>query len=146
MYLGQADRLKRKRPPYRKFRLPSLEWLQMANSRAILASMLLVGVAVASGIVLNLLNARSPSIPWNDPVVLGTLAMFGWLLMHTIISAFYRPIRQGRKVAYLTLASFIFLVIALALGMFVTTKHGGAVGNVQIENSLPTPKPTGALS
>jgi len=138
MYLGQADRLKRKRPPYRKFRLPSLEWLQMANGRAILASMLLVGVAVASGIVLNLLNARrsSPSIPWNDPIVLGTLAMFGWLLMHALISAFYRPIRQSRKVAYLTLASFIFLVIALALGMFVTTKHGGAgvVGKLKIEN------------
>ncbi len=138
MYLGQADRLKRKRPPYRKFRLPSLEWLQMANSRAILASMLLLGVAVTSGIVLNLLNTRhnSPRIPWNDPVVLGTLAMFGWLLMHAIISAFYRPIRQGRKVAYLTLASFILLVIALALGMFVTTKHGGTgvVGKLQIEN------------
>jgi len=136
MYLGQADRLKRKRPPYRKFRLPSLEWLQTANSRAILASMLLVGVAVASGIVLNLLNARqsSPSIPWNDPVVLGTLAMFGWLLMHAIIGAFYRPIRQGHKVAYLTLVSFVFLVIALALGMFVSTKHGGVVGKLQIEN------------
>ena len=56
MYLGQANRLKRKRPPYRKLRLPSLEWLQTANSRTMLASMLLVGVAVASGIVLNLLK------------------------------------------------------------------------------------------
>ena len=53
---------------------------------------------------------NSPGVPWNDPVVLGTLAMFGWLLLHVIIGAFYRPIRQGRKVAYLTLVSFIFLV------------------------------------
>ena len=84
----------------------------MVNARTMLASMLLVGVAVASGIVLNLLNARqnSPSVPWNDPVVLGTLVMFGWLLLHVVIGAFYRPIRQGRKVAYLTLVSFIFLV------------------------------------
>ena len=36
--------------------------------------------------------------------------MFGWLLLHVIIGAFYRPIRQGRKVAYLTLVSFVFLV------------------------------------
>jgi ABC-type uncharacterized transport system permease subunit len=124
MYLEQADRLKRKRPPYLKLRLPSLEWLQMANSRAMLASMLLVGVAVASGIVLNLLK-KSPGVLWKDPVVWVTLAMFGWLLLHVIIGAFYRPIRQGRKVAYLTLVSFVFLVIALA-GMFVTAKHGGA--------------------
>ena len=34
--------------------------------------------------------------------------MFGWLLLHVIIGAFYRPIRQGRKVAYLTLVSFVF--------------------------------------
>ena len=126
MYLEQADRLKRRRPPYLKLRLPSLEWLQTVNSRTMLASMLLVGVAVVSGIVLNLLR-KSPGVLWKDPVVLGTLTMFGWLLMHVVIGGFYRPIRQGRKVAYLTLASFIFLVIAL--GMFVTTRHGGGAGN-----------------
>jgi hypothetical protein len=53
-----------------------------------------------------------------------TVAMFAWLLLHVVIGAFYRPIRQGRKVAYLTLVSFVFLVIAL-VGMFLTTKHGG---------------------
>ncbi len=59
--------------------------------------------------------------------------MFGWLLLHVIIGAFYRPIRQGRKVAYLTLVSFVFLVIAL-VGMFVTSKHGGAAeGNAEEE-------------
>jgi hypothetical protein len=52
--------------------------------------------------------------------------MFGVLFLTVIIGAFYRPIRQGRKVAYLTLASFIFLVIALVV--FVTTKHGGVGG------------------
>jgi len=137
MYLGQADRLKRKRPPWLKLRLPSLEWLQMANSRTMLASMLLVGMAVISGIVLNLLSARqnTPSVPWSDPVVLGTLVMFGWLLLHVVIGAFYRPIQRGRKVAYLTLASFIFLLIAL-VGMFVTTRHGGAAkGNAGTEKS-----------
>jgi ABC-type transport system involved in cytochrome c biogenesis permease subunit len=133
MYLGQANRLKRKRPPYRKLRLPSLEWLQTANSRTMLASMLLVGVAVASGIVLNLLK-ESPGMLGKDPVVWVTLAMFGWLLLHVIIGAFYRPIRQGRKVAYLTLVSFVFLLLAL-VGMFVTT-HGGVVqGNTAAEKN-----------
>ena len=127
MYLEQAQRLKSKRPPLIKLRLPSLEWLQTVNSRAMLASMLLVAVGVASGIVLNLINSRQnvPGVPWTDPVILGTLSMFGWLLLNVIIGAFYRPIRQGRKVAYLTLASFLFLVIALAMLLFVNTKHGG---------------------
>ena len=138
MYLEQANRLKRKRMRDLRLRLPTLEWLQTVNARAMLASMLLVGVAVASGIVLNLLNARqkSPSLPWTDPVVLGTLTMFGWLLLHIAIGAFYRPIRRGRKVAFLTLASFLFLVIAL-VGMFVTTRHGGSAGErkqVRVEN------------
>ena len=84
--------------------------------------------------------------------------MFGWLLLHVIIGAFYRPIRQGRKVAYLTLVSFIFLVIAL-VGMFVTAKHGGgAAGNAgkaefqisdfkfQISDFHLRPDPAGGLS
>ena len=83
--------------------------------------------------------------------------MFGWLLLHVIIGEFYRPIRQGRKVAYLTLASFIFLVIAL-VGMFVTTKHGGAaagkagnrklqIANLQIPaNSRPQSPAAGGPS
>ena len=87
-----------------------------------LASMLLVGVAAVSGIVLNLLT-KSPGRLWQEPAVWFTLAMFGWLLLHVVVGAFYRPMRQGRKVAYFTLVSFIFLVFAL---MTLTAKHGGA--------------------
>jgi ABC-type uncharacterized transport system permease subunit len=124
MYLWQADRLKRKRPLRVAVRLPSLEWLQTANARALVASMLLTGLAVASGVALNWLQARQKGLgmSWYKPVVVVTLAMFGWLLLHVIIGAFYRPIRQGRKVAYLTLVSFLFLVIALVL--FVMTHSG----------------------
>jgi hypothetical protein len=152
MYLEQANRLKRKRQPFMKMKLPSLEWLQMVNGRAMLASMLLVGVAVASGVVLKLLarEQNSPVVPWYDPVILGTVVMFGWLLLHVIIGAFYRPIRQGRKVAYLTLVSFVFLV-ALVI-MFVSRKHGDrAKGNaareaMQIENSPLRPGPAGDVA
>jgi ABC-type uncharacterized transport system permease subunit len=125
MYLWQAQRLKQKRPSNLAVRLPSLEWLQTANARALVASMLLTGLAVASGVALNWLQSRQngQAMSWHTPVVFVTLAMFGWLLLHVIIGAFYRPIRQGRKVAYLTLVSFLFLVIALVL--FVMT-HGSA--------------------
>ena len=56
MDLWQAERLKRKhpsRPPsqYPAVRLPSLEWLQTVNARALVASMLLTGLAVPSAVV-----------------------------------------------------------------------------------------------
>ena len=53
MYLGQARRLKNKLPPIRGLKLPSLEWLQRANGRAIVVSVLMLGLGVLSGLVLN---------------------------------------------------------------------------------------------
>lgn len=127
MYLGQAWRLKRKRPPIRGLRLPSLEWLQRANGRAIVVSVLMLGVGVLSGIILALIRDRTQpaGLPWHDPVVLSTGVMFTWLLSATVVGAYYKPARQGRKVAYLTVVSFVFLVIALAVILSVNTKHGG---------------------
>jgi hypothetical protein len=51
--------------------------------------------------------------------------MFIWLLAAVVISLVYKPARQGRKVIYLTLISFVFLVAALALGLSLKTQHGG---------------------
>jgi hypothetical protein len=118
MYLWQAQRLKRKGPSSVAVRLPSLEWLQTANARALVISILLTGLAAGSGMVLSWLSARQGGSGVRWYVTFGTLAMFIWLLLHVIIGAFYRPIRQGRKVAYLTLVSLVFLVVALALALF----------------------------
>jgi ABC-type uncharacterized transport system permease subunit len=123
MYLSQSRRLKGKWTLLAPLRLPSLEWLQKANSRAIVASTLLMGVGLLSGVVLNAIAERP--LPWNDPVVLAMLGMFTWLLAAVLFSAVYRPARRGRKVAYLTVASVVFLAIALAMGLFMRTQHGG---------------------
>ena len=58
MYLGQVRHLKHKIVARRGLRLPSLEWLQWANSRAIVVSVLMLGMGVLSGMVLNLINIR----------------------------------------------------------------------------------------
>jgi ABC-type transport system involved in cytochrome c biogenesis permease subunit len=138
MYLVQAWRLKRKLAPPRGLRLPSLEWLQRVNSRALVVSLLMLGLGILSGIVLNLIQhqRRLAQLPWNDPVILGTLVMFGWLLASVAFGFFYRPAREGHKVAYLTVASFIFLILALSAGLFLNTQHAGpqraaAVGTQQ---------------
>jgi len=127
MYLGQVRHLKHKILPWRGPRLPSLEWLQWANSRAIVVSVLMLGMGVLAGMVLNLINIRSKAnyLPWTDPVILTTWLMFFWLLLAVVLSALHRPARAGRKVAYLTVASFVFLVIVLAAGLLIDSRHWG---------------------
>jgi ABC-type uncharacterized transport system permease subunit len=128
MYLVQSYRLKNKLPAATAARLPSLEWLERTNGRAILISALMVGVGFASGIVLNMVlhQSKIDQIPWSDPVIWSTALMFGWLLAAVVFSAAYRPARTGRKVAYLTVASFGFLALALGVQLLLPSEHGGA--------------------
>ena len=127
MYLGQAWRLKHKRPATGGLRLPSLEWLQWANGRAMVVSVLMLGLGVLSGMILNRINISDQArrLPWNDPVILSTWLMFFWLLAAMILSTIYRPARAGRRVAYLTLVSFVFLAIMLAAGLLMDSRHWG---------------------
>ena len=126
MYLLQSYRLKHKLPAATGPRLPSLEWLERVNSRAILISALMVGIGFASGIVLNMIShhIKIDEVPWSDPVIWSTAAMFAWLLAAAIFSAVYRPARSGRKVAYLTVASFAFLAVSIGVRMLLPTEHG----------------------
>jgi ABC-type uncharacterized transport system permease subunit len=126
MYLLQSYRLKHKLPPTTGFRLPSLEWLQKLNSRALLMSVVLIGGGFVSGVILNNIRHRHEVdyVPWSDPVVILTGLMFGYLLAAEIFSLVYRPARAGRKVAYLTVASFLFLVLTLAVLLSGQTQHG----------------------
>ena len=123
MYLAQSYRLKKKLPPNRGFKLPSLEWLQRINKRSLLFSTALLAVGLISGIVLNAASG-SGAVPWTDPVVVSSAVLFAWLIVATLFEYFYKPARQGRKVAYLTLASFIFL--CLVMGFVLFGKHASA--------------------
>ena len=99
MYLGQVRHLKHKIIPTRGLRLPSLEWLGWANGRAIVVSLLMLGLGVLSGMVLNRINIHDEArhLPWNDPVILSTWLMFFWLLAAVVLSAVHRPARAGRR-------------------------------------------------
>jgi 4-amino-4-deoxy-L-arabinose transferase-like glycosyltransferase len=87
----------------------------------------MLGLGILAGIVLNMVrwNPAVSRVPWYDPFVVTTVLMFVWLLIAAGIVAFYRPAREGRRVAYLTLVSFVFLVIALGVGLSGRTEHGG---------------------
>src|SRR5690606_3920115 len=125
MYLVQSYRLKRKLPPRQGLRLPSLEWLQRFNIEALWISTGLIAIGVISGVVLNL-SRRTESLVWHDPVVVSSSLLFLWLLAVVTFEYFYKPAREGRKVAYLTMGSFVFLSLALVFVLF------GGHGNTHV--------------
>lgn len=117
MYLAQSYRLKQKLPPRPGFRLPSLEWLQRCNQWMLLASTGFLVIGLVSGIVMNF-GQQGGAVAWTSPVVVSSSVLCAWLVAASLFEAFYKPARQGRKVAYLTLASFIFLLLALGFVLF----------------------------
>jgi ABC-type uncharacterized transport system permease subunit len=128
MYVVQSYALKHLRSPTNGLRLPSLEWLERINSRALGVSAVLIALGFASGLVMSLGVHRGEAAYelWNDPVVWSLAAMLLWLIAAEVFRLVYPAARRGRKVAYLTLASFVFLVIALASLMLVDTVHGSS--------------------
>lgn len=125
-YLLHSALLKRKAAPATGLRLPSLEWLEAVNVRSLPLSAVLLGMGLLTGVILNLIKQQRQLdlIPWNDPVVWSTAILFGWLTAACVFSYFYRPARQGRKVAYLTVASLAFLLLVLVMTLYFTD-HGG---------------------
>ncbi len=126
MYLIQSARLKRKSPPLRGFRLPSLEALQRINSRTLGISVWLVAGGFLSGVVLAQIRHQGEANfrLWYDESVISLAVMLAWLLVAEVFRWVYPAARTGRKVAYLTLAAFLFLVVTIASMMLVSELHG----------------------
>ena len=124
MYLVQSYRLKHKLLPRPGFRLPSLESLQSINRQTLYASAILVAAGVFAGVVLNVI--RQSGIPWTDPLILFSGGLLAWLFAATLFELLYKPAQQGRKVAYLTIANFIFLAAVLWIVLFSNTQHATA--------------------
>jgi ABC-type transport system involved in cytochrome c biogenesis permease subunit len=127
MYLGQMRRLKHKRLAGQGLRLPSLEWLERINHRAIIIALIMLGIGVIGGMILNSIKHQpgQERLPWSDPFILSTLIMFFWLLAVVAIGLIYRPARKGRGLVLLTFISIVLLVVALAVGLMHDTRHGG---------------------
>lgn len=136
MHLIQSYRLKSKLPPNPRFKLPTLEWLQRFNVESLLISTAALAVGLISGVVLNLINRRNAGgISWSDPVVLSSGVLFLWLLAVLTFEWTYKPARAGRKVAYLTVGSFVFL--ALVLYFVVFFEHGTGKKEVRLFDVRP---------
>src|SRR5688572_16334782 len=125
MYLVQSWRLKHHVPPSSGLKLPSLEWLQAINKQSLVYSSCFIALGLIAGIILNAVEARgqSPGLPWTDSVVVSSAVLLVWLLSATIFEWLYKPAQQGRKVAYLTVASFLFLALVMAILLAGGSEH-----------------------
>ncbi len=133
VYVAQASRLKRKLPQPGLFRLPSLEWLQRSSEFSLVVSTFLLALGLVSGIAINLIRQgggkpdSAGTIAWSDPVVWTSFILFSWLLAVSVFNFCYQPARRGRKVAYLVMTSFVFLVLELAIVWWVGHATTGPV-------------------
>jgi ABC-type uncharacterized transport system permease subunit len=128
MYLVQSWRLKRKLPPSRGFRLPSLEVLEQVNGTALGFSVILVAGGVIAGVILSRFRAAGAADDslWTDPLVWTSSLLLMWLVVAEVFRWIYPAARRGQKVAYLTLASFGFLVLTLVAMRWTGGIHDAA--------------------
>ena len=70
-------------------------------------------------------------MPWTDSVVISSAVLLVWLLAATIFEWLYKPAQQGRKVAYLTVASFLFLALVMAMLLVGSSQHGRRQSRMQ---------------
>jgi hypothetical protein len=125
MYLVQSWRLKHHVPPQVGLKLPSLEWLQKINKQSLIYSSCFIALGLMAGIILNAIDSErgKPDLPWNDTVVVSSTILLVWLLAATMFEWLYKPAQQGRKVAYLTVASFVFLAVVMAMVLAGSSQH-----------------------
>ncbi len=123
MYLIQSYRLKQKKPASAGFRLPSLEWLERTNSRSLGAATLFVVGGFLTGVLTQLSQDDNERLSWTNPVVLSLTLMTAWLLVAEVFRMVYPAARHGRKVAFLTVAAFVFLLLVFASVMWGDSFH-----------------------
>lgn len=120
MYLVQSYRLKAKRRPGGRFKLPALEFLQRMNRLSLCWSSVALGLGMLSGVLLNL--NREGQIAWLSSGILFTCALFVWSLIAAVMEFSAVGSLGGRRSAYLVISNFVFLV--LVLSMLLLSSHG----------------------
>jgi ABC-type uncharacterized transport system permease subunit len=132
MELVQAYRLKHKVRPQQGLKLPSLEWLQQTGLQTIFSSFTLATLGLLSGMILNVVKGQ---FSWADPIVWRFGAVVLWLAVAATFTLVYKPARQGRKIAYLTLMSALVVVVSLSIGRILPSGHGAPKHRNSFEQS-----------
>jgi ABC-type transport system involved in cytochrome c biogenesis permease subunit len=128
-YMLQFKEIKKKHLGYFYTRLPSLQVLDVMNSRAVTVGWLFLTVGVIVGVVWAAqARAISPNDPnlqamsLDDPKVL--IAVITWLVYSFAVFARQTLGWQGRRAAWLSGIGFaVVLLNMLMVNYFVTTSH-----------------------
>lgn len=145
MYLIQDRRLRLKRLPSERFRLPTIEWSQSLCRQAIGVSILLLGVCIFSGFLLRALDRDGKAFfSPTDPLVFGAILIFSFLLIFSgILSTKYFK-TEGRYIALLTLIAFLCLMSMLAFAVIMQNAHWKRTERQEPGLSFLLPSPIGS--
>jgi ABC-type transport system involved in cytochrome c biogenesis permease subunit len=110
MYLVQAHRLRAKRLPGQGIKLLSLERLEEMNRRAIIWSFPLLTAGMLAGIAL-MAQVADKLQGWSDPKVWSVVVL--WIAFAILLYLRYGFQLRRRRMALLTIAAFILLILAL---------------------------------
>ena len=125
MYLVQWANLKHKRPMWVRFRLPTLEWLHLANLHLIGLLIVSLAVGIISGFVVNRSNIQQQITPISvfDPMVSATILLFFFLVTFVVVARVWPNTRKGQSLPLASAICFITLLTMLAFGIFSTSAH-----------------------
>lgn len=142
MYLVQSYRLKTKKQPSVKFRLPTLEFLQSMNRLSLFTTTGALAIGLASGIMLSFYGQGQ--IAWFSGGILFSFALFAVALVASGWELISGGSLGGRRSAYLTIANFVFMVIVLGLVLYAS--HGqieptGPLGSASLRSLDPGAHP-----
>jgi high-affinity Fe2+/Pb2+ permease len=79
---------------------------------------------------------QEEGVPWSDPAVWISGLLVAWVVAAVLFNGLYRPARQGRKVAYLTVASFVVLMLVLGI-VWSSSQHAAGDAPRETRNSSP---------
>ena len=125
MFLEQQRRLKKKTGQNSLVPLPSLEWTRTAAKHGIGFSTVMLAIGIFSGVLLNhlILAHEQRMVSASDPLVVGAVVLFFFLLTFLGTLTFYRPLQEGRRIAALTVLCFLFLVAVLVFSLVSGDAH-----------------------
>jgi ABC-type uncharacterized transport system permease subunit len=112
MYLAQQSRLRRGSTDRLSSQLPSLEWLEAQNRRAVAVGFVLFTVGLGLGLGLMVLRGDAVGLGFEDPKVLTSLAVWAVFAVLVAMSALRRF--RGQSVARWTVAIFVLMVLVAA--------------------------------
>ncbi|MEZ6130689.1 MAG: cytochrome c biogenesis protein CcsA [Planctomycetaceae bacterium] len=137
MYLLQYQKLRGGKSWRHRLQLPSLETLTLLNRWLVVATVAMLTMGLVTGFVLVAItrDGTSGSFRWSDPIVAGTIIVWG-IMVATLTWLLTRRDQSGRQVARLTIVAGGFLLLTI-LGLMLLSGgvHGNAVTDALFQSS-----------